>query len=121
MNLSPEAQAADHARAAAFYQQHIDHIEAQLDATDPQRVVACSVPGYVDPPERVAAAEAERAAGVVHFGPMTVEAVRSFEAGKLKRPDKMTGLSNAEIHDAKAQAVHYRKALGIAAAIQSQP
>lgn len=119
MNLSPDTSRhvrqhhAGARQSADFLQAHIRDIEATLDATDAQRVVACSVPGYVDPPTRIAAAEAERAAGAVHAGPMTVKAVRDFEAGLFKAP-AMKGLTNHQIHAAKHLAVRHRRALDLA-------
>lgn len=119
MILSPESSrhVAQHhtgaRQSADFLRAHIRDIELSLDATDAQRVVACTVPGYVDPPSRVAAAEAERANGALHAGPMTVQAVRDFEAGLFTAP-AMNGLTNHQIHAAKHHAVRHRKALDLA-------
>lgn len=49
-------------RALEGIQQHILTVEQALDALDPAAVVSVSVPFYADPPERVTAATAARAA-----------------------------------------------------------
>lgn len=116
--MVPQKHSVAVAKSIEFYQAQLRDIEARLNATDPQRVVACTVPGYIDPPERIAAAEAERASGVLHAGPMTVEAVKNFEAGRFKVPS-MTGLTNHQIHDAKVQAVNFRISLESAEAQQN--
>lgn len=62
----------------------ITRIELLLAKIDPQRVLATEVPGYTDPPERVARAAADKAAGFVTV--LTPEHVAAIKAGTRPHP-----------------------------------
>lgn len=85
---------------------HIARIEAALDRADPQRVIACAVPGYVDPPERVERAAADKAAGVVSI--ITAEHAAKIMAGEVPPPN-LGGPHYSQIHEAKLRILHFRE------------
>lgn len=76
---------AETAETLAELRSHIAEIEAELNRQDPQHVVACVVPAYTDPPERIAAAERDRAAGTITV--LTAEHGEMIRRGEMKPPE----------------------------------
>lgn len=103
-----KSQLVRHRHAVDHTQAQLRHLEAQLCGMCPQRVVACVVPGYIDPPERVARAKADKEAGVFALlGQFcTPEILQAHRDGKLARPE-FVGFFHT-IYELKRQIVHYR-------------
>src|SRR3954470_7091288 len=82
--LHAKSQVVWHRQGVSRFKSERANIEAQLDRFDAQMVVACTVPGYTDPPERVARAEADKAAGVKSV--LTPEDGLKIMRGEMARP-----------------------------------
>lgn len=83
--LTAKRRLAKHSGTVAELNSQIGHLEAELSRIDPQRVVACVVPGYTDPPERIAAAERDRQAGIVSV--LTPEHGAMIARGEMEPPE----------------------------------
>lgn len=91
-----------HRKALDHAKERLAGLEALLDRADPQRVLAVAVVGYTDPPERVARAEADKAAGVVSV--LTREHVAEIKAGRMAAPT-FGGPAYSELFHAKREIV----------------
>lgn len=100
-----KSQLVEHRATISQMKAHIDTMEMALSRFDPQKVVACVVAGYIDPPERVARAAAAKAAGIVSV--LTADHGPMIARGEMARP-VFDGVFMHQIHDLKQRIVHYR-------------
>lgn len=96
-----KAQIVMHRQGIAVICHSIDELEVALSRLDPQAVIACDVPGYTDPPERVAAAERDKAAGFVTDTPdiVTVAASKDIQATKQHIAQLRAMIQHTETHN----------------------
>lgn len=92
-----------HRKSVADIKLQIANAEALLTTLDPQMVVACVVPGYTDPPERVARANADREAGIKTV--FTPDDAAKIARGEMEPPDH-PGIFPHQIHDLKTRIGH---------------
>lgn len=103
--LTAKSQLVAHRKSLVEVKTHIANMEAALAKLDPQMVVACPVPGYVDPPERIARAKSDAATGIKTV--LTPEDGRRIAAGEMERP-KHPGVFFHQIFHMKERIAHFR-------------
>lgn len=96
--LNTKAHVVRHDQGLALIRHNIDELEVVLSRIDPQRVLACDVPGYTDPPERIAAAERDKAAGFVTVDPDIVT-FKEIQSTKQQITQLRALIQQAETHN----------------------
>lgn len=94
---------------------HIAAAESHLSRLGAQDVLACVVPGYVEPQARLDRAAADKAAGVP--GPLTAEDADKIRRGEMAPPTwDFARPAYSEIHAMKRHIVHHTTLAEIAQA-----